>query len=165
MAGYVYLIGTPTFGWYKIGKSATPEVRVKDIGILLPFRIDVFAIWKAQNHHLLEATLHETYSGNRINGEWFGFTKLQVQALISSLPEESRIYPKEGVESVFTSFSNLERDCPEGRKVIVRVVHDGSSDDDKIGHMHGVLRCKLHRLKKRAAALAEGGLLPRFFSK
>ena len=24
--GYVYLIGTPTFGWYKIGKSITPEV-------------------------------------------------------------------------------------------------------------------------------------------
>jgi hypothetical protein len=27
MAGYVYLIGTPIFGWYKIGKSITPEVR------------------------------------------------------------------------------------------------------------------------------------------
>ena len=25
--GYVYLIGTPIFGWYKMGKSRTPEVR------------------------------------------------------------------------------------------------------------------------------------------
>jgi uncharacterized membrane protein (DUF106 family) len=27
MNGYVYLIGTTTFGWYKIGKSKTPEER------------------------------------------------------------------------------------------------------------------------------------------
>ena len=31
--GYVYLIGTPVFGWYKIGKSKTPVVRVQNLGI------------------------------------------------------------------------------------------------------------------------------------
>ena len=41
MAGYVYLIGTPIFGWYKIGKSKTPEVRIKDLGILLPFKLHI----------------------------------------------------------------------------------------------------------------------------
>jgi hypothetical protein len=56
MAGYVYLIGTPIFGWYKIGKSITPEIRVKDLGILLPFKIKVMAIWKAENHHLMESS-------------------------------------------------------------------------------------------------------------
>ena len=35
MAGYVYLIGNSIFGWYKIGKSISPEIRIKDLGILL----------------------------------------------------------------------------------------------------------------------------------
>ena len=74
MAGYVYLIGTPTFGWYKIGKSSTPEVRVKDLGILLPFKLYIIGVWYAENHHLMETTLHEIYSSCRINGEWFEFT-------------------------------------------------------------------------------------------
>ena len=72
--GYVYLIGTSVFGWYKIGKSITPEVRIKDLGILLPFKISVICVWKAENHHLLEKTLHELYAKNKINGEWFEFT-------------------------------------------------------------------------------------------
>ena len=69
--GYVYLIGTPIFGWYKIGKSRTPEVRVKDLGILLPFKVEIIGVWKAVNHHLMESTLHEMYKTNKINGEWF----------------------------------------------------------------------------------------------
>jgi len=36
MIGYVYLIGSPTFGWYKIGKSRKPEIRIENLGILLP---------------------------------------------------------------------------------------------------------------------------------
>lgn len=56
MSGYVYLIGSPIFGWYKIGKSITPEVRIKNLGILLPFKIDIICIWKAENHHKLQRT-------------------------------------------------------------------------------------------------------------
>lgn len=73
--GYVYLIGTPVFGWYKIGKSKTPEIRIKDLGILLPFKIKILGVWEAQNHHLMESTLHEMYDERRINGEWFEFSK------------------------------------------------------------------------------------------
>ena len=41
MEGFVYLIGSPLFGWYKIGKSKTPEVRVSNLGILLPFKLKI----------------------------------------------------------------------------------------------------------------------------
>ena len=75
MSGYVYLIGSPTFGWYKIGKSKTPEVRVKDLGILLPFKLHIIGVWAAENHHLMETALHEMYASCRINGEWFEFSK------------------------------------------------------------------------------------------
>jgi hypothetical protein len=84
--GYVYLIGTTVYGWYKIGKSKTPEVRVRDLGILLPFKIRVFRVWKAENHHLMEKALHEMYAKNQINGEWFQFTRVQLRALIDAIP-------------------------------------------------------------------------------
>lgn len=119
MAGYVYLIGSPTFGWYKIGKSITPEVRVANIGVLLPFKIEVLAVWKAANHHLMESTLHEIYSDKRINGEWFEFTKKQVCELIEAIPAETRIFPTESnLQTAFASFSNITIDTKTTHKVV-----------------------------------------------
>ena len=116
--GYVYLIGTPIFGWYKIGKSHTPEVRVKDLGILLPFKVEIIGVWKAVNHHLMESTLHEMYKSNKINGEWFEFSKKEAYKVFSSIPEESRIYPTDNVEHPLDSFSNIEEDRKNAKKVI-----------------------------------------------
>ena len=113
MSGYVYLIGNSIFGWYKIGKSITPEVRVKDIGILLPFKIKVFSIWKAENHHLMETSLHEIYHKNRINGEWFEFTGDDIGKVINSIPEEARIYLDNS-----DRFSNIDLDVKDNRRVI-----------------------------------------------
>lgn len=117
-AGYVYLIGTPIFGWYKIGKSRTPEVRVKDLGILLPFKVEIIGVWKAVNHHLMESTLHEMYKTNKINGEWFEFTKKQAYNVFSSIPEESRIYPLDNEEHPLDRFSNVIEDRKDSKKVI-----------------------------------------------
>lgn len=116
--GYVYLIGTPIFGWYKIGKSRTPEVRVKDLGILLPFKIEIIGIWKAKNHHLMESSLHEIYKDNKINGEWFEFTKKEAYEVFSSIPAETRIYPIDNREHLLDRFSNVAEDLKGSRKVL-----------------------------------------------
>jgi len=113
MSGYVYLIGTSTFGWYKIGKSKTPEVRVANLGILLPFKVKVYRVWRAENHHLMERTLHEMYAANRINGEWFEFDGKQIKNLIDSIPVET-VVSSEALDS----FSNLHEDQKAGKKVI-----------------------------------------------
>ena len=105
MSGFVYLIGSPNFGWYKIGKSITPTVRVKDLGILLPFKIEIISVWAANNHHLMEKTLHEIYSANRINGEWFEFTKKEILKLTESIPAETQVKDER-----LSGFSNLEED-------------------------------------------------------
>jgi hypothetical protein len=119
--GYVYLIGTSTFGWYKIGKSKIPKIRVNSLGILLPFKVNVIAIWKAQDHHLMESSLHEMYTKSKINGEWFEFTKKEVQDLIERIPSEARVYP--GVLSEkLESFTNVDQDTRKNKTVIgVRV--------------------------------------------
>jgi hypothetical protein len=116
MAGYVYLIGSHIFKWYKIGKAKLPEVRITDIGILLPFKIEIIGVWKAENHSALETLLHEKYKQQRINGEWFNFRTEEIKGIFSYLPQNSRIFPNQAeVEAAFTKFRNIERDCPEGK--------------------------------------------------
>jgi hypothetical protein len=109
MSGYVYLIGSYRYKWFKIGKSRVPDIRIKDIGVLLPFKIEIVAIWKAKNHSLLESILHEKYAKNHINGEWFKFGEENVTQILKHLPEEARIYPKYNnqEESKFAKFSNI----------------------------------------------------------
>lgn len=108
--GYVYLIGTTVYGWYKIGKSKTPEVRVRDLGILLPFKIEVMAVWRAENHHLMETALHEMHAAHRINGEWFEFTKEKLGEVIAAVPADT-LLPK-------STFSNIHEDLKDGKRVL-----------------------------------------------
>ncbi len=99
MAGHVYLIGSKRFGWFKIGKSSDAKIRVTQLGVLLPFHIEVLAIWRAENHHELEHILHEKYAMHRINGEWFGFSKKQLRSLIEEM--------KMAAVSMLANFSNI----------------------------------------------------------
>ena len=110
MAGHVYLIGSPTFKWYKIGKSSNAAIRVTELGILLPFRVEVIAVWKAANHHELERLLHEKYADVRINGEWFSFADEQIEAILTELQAAST--------NVASGFSNVEKNIAPGGKVI-----------------------------------------------
>lgn len=118
MSGYVYLIGTSIFHWYKIGKSKTPEIRIGDLGILLPFKIKVYGVWKADNHTMLESTLHDIYSKYRINGEWFEFKNSTIKEIFEKLPESSCIFSaKKDKTKTLSNFSNIDEDTSRGRKV------------------------------------------------
>src|SRR6267142_4261994 len=108
MAGYVYLIGSSTFQWYKIGKSSQPAIRMTELGILLPFRIEVLAVWKLSNYHAMEHALHEKYAANRINGEWFSFTSAEVKAIVDDM-----LYASTNEAAI--GFTNIEQDYEIGR--------------------------------------------------
>ena len=118
MEGYVYIVGSTTFGWYKIGKTKNPEVRVSQLGILLPFKLEVIGIWKAANHHAMEKALHEMYKKNKINGEWFEFTKKELYAASASIPSETKIYSIADNNGSFEKFSNIDEDTRNNRKII-----------------------------------------------
>ena len=104
------MIGSSRFGWYKIGRSKSPITRVNDLGILLPFKIEVFAVWKTTNAELTEALFHDTYTDKRINGEWFSFAPSEVKRVIeSNAPYDSvKIYP--GQTEMFAGFTNINED-------------------------------------------------------
>ena len=110
MAGYVYLIGSSTFKWYKIGKSSRPVIRMTELGILLPFRIEVIAVWKLSNYNAVEHDLHEKHAANRINGEWFSFNAEEVKAIVADMSYAST--------DAAIGFANIEQDyAPEGKIV------------------------------------------------
>lgn len=93
--GYVYLIGSPQHGWYKIGKSTRPDIRSKELGILLPFEIHTIALWKSDRYSFLETYLHERFVEQRINGEWFSFDVLDLQDVFAEMTGTQRILPLE----------------------------------------------------------------------
>lgn len=116
MAGYVYLIGSKLFRWYKIGKSSNASIRVSQLGVLLPFTIEVVAIWKVENHHEVEKLLHEKYQDHKINGEWFKFEKPEVEKIVHDMR-------KLGVASLHSSvqFNNTARYISNGNLIKYKV--------------------------------------------
>ena len=73
MAGYIYLVGSSKFKWYKIGKSSNATIRVSQLGVLMPFTVEVIAVSKCEAYNQAERMLHEKYAEQRLNGEWFHF--------------------------------------------------------------------------------------------
>jgi hypothetical protein len=119
---YVYLIGSKAFGWYKIGKAKDVSIRLKQIGILLPFKVEAVAVWAVWSGNV-EATLHRKYRDNQIHGEWFRFTKHELKILLSEPVENATLLDKHSA----LEFRNMERDCAEGRHIRVKAVANPSS--------------------------------------
>lgn len=80
--GYVYLIGSERFGWYKIGKARNASIRIRDIGCLLPFQIRAIGLWKTVDPYGLESAMHQKYKSFRINGEWFHFHPGKIRTIL-----------------------------------------------------------------------------------
>lgn len=84
--GYVYILQTEH--GTKIGASSNPEVRVKAVGLLLPFETKKTEAFKVDNMFLAESELHTEYEEYRINGEWFDLSQSQIDEIRSLLSNE-----------------------------------------------------------------------------
>ena len=118
--GYVYLIGSRRFGWFKIGKSLSPKLRIKNLGILLPFKIHVLSVWGTSNHTLLESLMHERYADKAINGEWFSFSSKDLLEIMDQpSPFDGEQIFRFGEKAEY-HFSNIRKDvitnCEESLK-------------------------------------------------
>lgn len=113
---YVYLIGSRTFHWYKIGKAKHAKIRLRNIGVLLPFKVELFAVWAAWSKDA-EQCIHRKYAWRRINGEWFHFKYKELRAVISTPQENMTLLEKSSLE-----FTNIERDCSEGKSLHVKII-------------------------------------------
>jgi len=76
---YVYVVKDMSVsGYYKIGKTSEPHKRLTRFGILLPFEICIISILPCANAAHLEKVLHEDHRHQRVRGEWFDLTGLDI---------------------------------------------------------------------------------------
>lgn len=78
--GYIYLVeGQP--GRFKIGLSADPKTRIANLGVKLPFEIEVIHLISTDDMRRAERELHDQFRDRRLAGEWFDLTPEQVQSV------------------------------------------------------------------------------------
>lgn len=79
-SGYVYLLQSDN-GYWKIGRTANPDDRLRTFNVKLPFKVSYKRLIKASDMYELEARLHTTYARCRVDGEWFRLTDADVNAI------------------------------------------------------------------------------------
>lgn len=82
VVGFVYVLRSQD-GLYKIGKSIDPDVRIKSLGVVLPFAITPLHIIPSQDYIAAEKRLHERFAQKRQRGEWFDLDEQDLSWLIS----------------------------------------------------------------------------------
>lgn len=82
--GYVYLIqAIAPQTYYKIGLSKNPVSRIHNLGVVLPFPIEVKHLIQTNHMREAEKKLHEEFAHKRVNGEWFELDEADVQRITS----------------------------------------------------------------------------------
>lgn len=76
-AGYVYLLQSES-GYWKIGRTANPDNRLKTFNVKLPFQVAYKHLIQTDDMYTLEAQLHSRYAEKRVEGEWFLLTEQDV---------------------------------------------------------------------------------------
>ena len=72
--GYVYLFGSTTYHWLKIGVSSEPVQRHAGLAGSLPFQLSIWDVRRLRTMtraRELEQELHAVFNECRLNGEWF----------------------------------------------------------------------------------------------
>lgn len=82
--GYVYVIRSLTaLTYYKIGRSATPEKRMKTFDVKIPFEIEPVYLIQTDDMVSLESELHMRFANKRTDGEWFILDKSDLEYIAS----------------------------------------------------------------------------------
>ena len=88
--GYVYVIKEDFSGTCKIGMTSNLVSRQKTFGVTLPFDWDFVVTYRSNSYVELEKMLHDFYSSQRVNGEWFSLSEEDVTFLRGNILEDSR---------------------------------------------------------------------------
>lgn len=82
---YVYFLQAFDGGPIKIGRSRTPEARLRAIQGNSPVPLDL--ICKIPGDEVVEQTLHRVFASGRLHGEWFDENTPHLAHLIEELIE------------------------------------------------------------------------------
>lgn len=88
--GYVYILKLKGFGIYKIGVSASPKRRIKDIDSANPFGVDVVCIEYFKNAYNMEECIHDSFKDNLLRKEWYEIRTDDILDLINEIKRMSK---------------------------------------------------------------------------
>lgn len=79
-SGKVYILKADN-GLYKIGQTTHLSERIKQLGIQLPYELEL--VWYIPTDHVLiaEKKLHDYFADKRIKGEWFALEEDDIECL------------------------------------------------------------------------------------
>lgn len=83
--GYIYILKLKGYSIYKIGVSANPKRRIRDIDSHNPFGVDKLLIKYFKNVYNMEECIHDSFKDNLMRKEWFKLHKEDVEILKKQL--------------------------------------------------------------------------------
>lgn len=81
--GYIYLVWAKGTDKYKIGSSAYPERRIKDLQTGSPIPLSLIAVKEVETPEKEERKLHKLWAKHRAHGEWFTFHPVKIPEILS----------------------------------------------------------------------------------
>jgi hypothetical protein len=80
--GYLYLVKGP-HGYYKIGYSADPDVRVDKLALTVPFELEIIHLLKVENMVKAESYLKAVFARRHLRGEWYRFDAEDIDRIMT----------------------------------------------------------------------------------
>lgn len=82
-AGWVYLVKAEGLNQYKIGRSKTPNIRLKELQKQSPIKLTLIHLIECQDAAAAENKLHKRFAERRVSGEWFELSDHDVKWIMS----------------------------------------------------------------------------------
>lgn len=83
--GFIYIVKLKGFDIYKIGVSAKPQRRIKDIDSNSPFGINVICLKFFKNVYNFEECIHDSFKDCIMRKEWFKIDSKSIKILIKQI--------------------------------------------------------------------------------
>ena len=77
-SGWVYLVKAEELNQYKIGRSRTPDIRLKELQKQSPIKLTLIHLIECQDAAVAETYLHKRFAKCRVGGEWFALSNKDV---------------------------------------------------------------------------------------
>lgn len=87
MSEYIYVLKSGDF--YKIGRTAKLDERIKRLSIQLPFPVKLVMAYEVRDAVFEEDFWHTELEDKRVNGEWFELSENDIAALGDYIAENA----------------------------------------------------------------------------
>jgi hypothetical protein len=86
-SGFVYLVGSRTHKWFKIGTTRNSHKRLRSLQQSVPFALEAFSVIQVCRGLYVEKLLHKHFRAHRIHGEWFSLSEDAIASFATIVAE------------------------------------------------------------------------------